>query len=193
MDWLRKSRSIAMLVMFSATLLLAPSHAQVVPAAYSGGHPLWVGAEYSNMSASFPYQSNQRLSGVGAFVDLKLSGHIGLEGDARFLHFGGFAGSTESSYLAGPKAYFFAKGKFQPYAKMLVGVGKIHYPYDIGDASYFALAPGAGADFRLSHRWMLRAEYEYQIWPSSPAYANEPNHELTPNGFQIGVAFRVFR
>jgi opacity protein-like surface antigen len=180
-------------MMLFAALVHVPLRAQAAPAAYRTPHLLWVGAEYSDMSASFPYQSSQRLEGVGVFADFKLNGRVGLEGDARFLHFGGFEDSTESSYLAGPKAYFFTRGRFQPYGKLLVGVGKIHYPFEIGDSSYFALAPGAGSGYRLSRHWMLRAEYEYQIWPNSPGYANEPKHELTPNGFHVGVAYRVSR
>jgi opacity protein-like surface antigen len=193
MDWMRRSCCVAMLMMLSAALLSVRINAQAVPAAYRTPHLLWAGAEYSNVQASFPYQSSQRLTGVGVFADFKLSGRVGLEGDARFLHFGGFEGSTESSYLVGPKAYFFAKGRFQPYGKLLVGVGNIHYPFEIGDASYFALAPGAGSGYRLGSRWLLRAEYEYQMWLDSPGYANEPKHELTPNGFHVGVAFRVSR
>jgi len=177
----------------SAALLHLSVRAQVVPAAFGPADSIWVGAEYSNVHASFPYQSNQRLSGLGVFAGFNLRGRVGLEGDARFLHFGGFYDSTESSYLAGPKVYLFKKGRFQPYGKFLVGVGKIHYPFDIGDASYFALAPGGGASYRLSHRWMVRAEYEYQIWPDSPGYPNEPHHPLTPNGVQLGLAFKLFR
>lgn len=40
---------------------------------------------------------------------------------------------------------------------------------------------------------MLRIEYEYQMWPDSPGYANEPDHQLNPNGFHIGLACRVLR
>lgn len=193
MHWSRRFCCVAVLVPFCAALLHVQLEAQVAPTAYLKPPLFWVGAEYSNVRASFPYQSSQRLEGVGVFAEFRLNGRIGLEGDARFLHFGGFEGSTESSYLAGPKAYFFAKGKFQPYGKFLVGAGRIHYPFAIGDASYFAMAPGGGTDYRLGRRWMLRAEYEYQIWPESPGYANEPKHRLTPNGFHVGVAYRIFR
>jgi opacity protein-like surface antigen len=193
MDWLRRICCSALLITPSALLMHVPLQAQVVPAAYRSPHALWVGAEYSNVRASFPYQSSQRLSGAGLFADFKLNGRVGLDGDARFLHFGGFEDSTESSYLGGPKVYFFTKGRLQPYGKLLVGVGQIHFPFEIGDASYFSLAPGVGSGYRLSSRWMLRAEYEYQIWHNSPGYANEPKHELTPNGFHVGVAYRVFR
>ena len=193
MNWLRRYWCVATLMMLSGAFVHMPAGAQVVPEAYGPAKSTWVGGEYSDFRASFPYQSSQRLEGLGVFADFNLRGRVGVEGDARFLHFGGFYGSTESSYLVGPKAYFFKRGRFQPYGKLLVGVGKIHYPFDIGDASYFALAPGGGVGYRLSRRWMLRGEYEYQIWPSSPGYAIEPNHELTPNGFHVGVAYRVFR
>jgi hypothetical protein len=39
----------------------------------------------------------------------------------------------------------------------------------------------------------LRAEYEYQMWPGSPNFTNEPAHELTPNGFHAGIAYRLLR
>lgn len=192
MNWLRRFCCMAMPTLLSCTLINTTAWAQVVPSAYGPAQSLWVGAEYSNVRASFPYQSNQRLTGVGGFVELKLNGHFGLEGDARYLRFGGFENSTQSSYLAGPKAYFFERRKFHPYGKFLVGVGKIHYPYAIGDASYFALAPGAGVGYRFNRRWMLRGEYEYQMWLNSPGYANEPNHGLTPNGFHVGVEYRIY-
>ena len=191
MHLLRTLRRTATPLALAAALLPACAHAQVVPVAYSSPQSLWVGAEYSNISASFPYQSGQRLQGVGAFVDYNLNRHLGLEFDARFLPFGGFHDSTESSYLAGPRGFFLQRGRFRPYGKMLVSEGKIHYPFTIGDASYLALAPGAGSEYRLSRRWLLRAEYEYQMWLNSPGFANQPKHQLNPNGIHIGVAFKI--
>ena len=129
--------------------------------------------------------------GAGAFADVRLNYRFSLEGEANFLTIGGFEGSTESSYLAGPKAVLLFRGRWLPYGKLLIGDGRIHYPFRIGDASYLALAPAVGADYRLSYRWTLRFEYEYQFWLNSPGYANEPGHELTPNGFHIGIAYRI--
>jgi opacity protein-like surface antigen len=192
MDLLRRFCCIAALTL-SGALSLAPAHAQVVPSAYGPADSLWVGAEYSNINASFPYQSGQRIEGAGVFADFHLRSRISIEGDARFLTVGGFEGSTESSYLAGPRVFLFARGNFRPYGKMLVGVGKIRYPFAVGDANYLALAPGGGTEYRVSHYWALRVEYEYQIWPDSPGYANEPDHPLTPNGFHVGIAYSVFR
>jgi opacity protein-like surface antigen len=190
---LRRALFAALFLVFWGALLCVPAQAQVVPAAYRGPQGFWVGAEYSYIRASFPYQSNQALAGAGVYFDDLVNGRLGLEGDARFLHFGGYLGSTESSYLVGPKGYFLQRGRFSPYAKFLVGVGQIHYPYAIGNGSYFALAPGAGLSYRLSHHWMLRSEYEYQMWLDSPGYAGVPDHELTPNGFHLGVGYRITR
>ena len=192
MDVLRRYGSIAILTTLSVALLLVPAGAQVVPSAYGPGHSLWAGGEYSNVSASFPYQSSQRLEGAGVFADYHLNRLAGIEGEARFLNFGGFEGSTESSYLGGPRFSILAHGRILPFGKVLIGVGRIHYPFQIGSESYFALAPGGGIDYRVSRRWMLRGEYEYQLWLNSPGYANEPDHRLTPNGFHIGVSYRLF-
>lgn len=184
---------IAILTALSTALIPAAARAQAAPSAFGPGKSLWAGAEYSSFSASFPYQSGQRISGTGAFVDYHLNGRLALEAEAHFLRFGGFENSTESSYLAGPKFFLFARGNFRPFAKALVGVGRIHYPYTIGDANYFALAPGAGTEYRLSRRWMLHTDYEYQMWLNSPGYAAEPDHPLTPNGLRLGIAYRLFR
>lgn len=193
MEVLGKYRCAAMLTTLSAALLIVSAKAQVAPSGYKPGHSLWVGAEYSDIEASFPYQSGKRIEGAGAFADLRLSYHLDLEGDARFLRFSGFEGTKESNYLAGPKVSILQKGKFRPYGQMLAGVGRIHYPFLIGNANYFALAPGAGTEYSVSPRWTLRAEYEYQFWLHSPGYANEPDHSLTPNGFHVGIAYAILR
>jgi opacity protein-like surface antigen len=187
--------SICRPVLFLAALLFiaAAAQAQVVPSAYGPRHSLWVGGEYSNMKASFPYQTGQRLWGIGAFADLNVTGHLGVEAEARFLRFNSFYGETEDNYLAGPRYVFGKFGKFQPCAKFLVGIGKIQYPFTIGSGAYLALAPGGGVSYRFSPRWAIRGEYEYQFWPDSPGFTNEPAHQLTPNGFNVGIAFRPFR
>jgi opacity protein-like surface antigen len=167
--------------------------AQVVPSASRGSDTLWVGAEYSNFNASFPYQSGQRLQGVGAFVDFNFDAHLGVEANARFLPFRGHQGETESSYLIGPRYRFRYLGRFQPHAQGLIGAGNIHYPFNIGNANYFDIAPGGGVNYRLSGHWLLRAEYEYQFWLNSPGYSNQPDHQLRPNGINAGVAYRLSR
>jgi hypothetical protein len=177
----------------AAGMVACAAQAQVVPSATGPGRALWVGAEYSNINASFPYQSNQRLWGIGGFADYHLAGHFAVEGEARFLRFQGFYGETEDNYLAGPRYMARRFGKLEPYAQCLAGIGKIQYPFQIGTGSYFAIAPGAGANYRLSRKWTVRGEYEYQLWLNSPNIANEPADQLRPNGFHAGIAYRLFR
>ena len=167
--------------------------AQVVPTAVDGRHSLWVGGEYSNIHAGFPYQSSQRLWGIGGFADYHLTTHIDAEAEARFLRFNSFYGETEDNYLAGPRYLVGTFGKLQPFAQFLVGFGKLEYPFDIGSGQYLALAPGGGVTYRISRKWSLRGEYEYQFWPGSPNFANEPAHEITPNGFHMGLSYRLLR
>ena len=100
---------------------------------------------------------------------------------------------TESSYLIGPRYRFRYLGRFQPHAQGLIGAGNIHYPFNIGNANYFDIAPGGGVNYRLSGHWLLRAEYEYQFWLNSPGYSNQPDHQLRPNGINAGVAYRLSR
>lgn len=164
--------------------------AQAAPAVLGGDHTIWAGAEYSNFKPDFG--PPQRLSGIGTYVDLNWSSRWSAEGEMRFLRFGGFNGEAEDSYLAGPKISLFRRGRFKPYAKFLVGAGVIDFPYKIGNGSYFAFAPGGGIDYRVTRRIALRAEYEYQFWPSAPGIVGEPSNGLRPNGFSAGFAYRIF-
>jgi len=113
--------------------------------------------------------------------------------DARFLRFNSFYGETEDNYMAGPRYLIRRRGKLQPYAQCLAGMGKIQYPFQIGAGSYLALAPGAGANYRIARRWSLRGEYEYQFWPGSPNVTNQPAHQITPSGFHAGLVFRLLK
>ena len=153
---------------------------------------MWAGAEYSNSDASFPYQSHSRLSGVSVFAEYHRDARVGMAATASFMKFGGFENETETSFLAGPQVRLFRRARFQPFADGLVGVGRIRYPFAIGTASYFAIAPSGGVDYLLHRRWSVRAEYQYQLWLNSPGYSNEPHHPLRPNGIQFGISYRLF-
>lgn len=176
-----------------AALACPPAHAQAAPSAFGPGSSLWAGGEYSNINASFPYGSGERLWGMGGFLDYNRAAHLTLEAEARFLRFNGYHGEAEDSFLAGPRYRFRRLGKFQPYGQFLAGLAHIRFPYQIGTMNYLALAPGAGVNYAVSRRLLLRAEYELQIWPNSPNLFNEPGHELRPRGFHVGIAYRVLR
>jgi opacity protein-like surface antigen len=189
---LRQTRRFTMLgvLLLCYWLGLSPSRlrAQAAPAA-RGGAGLWAGAEYSNFSPDFG--PSQRLSGIGGYLDLNWNSRYAAEAEVRFLRFNGFSDQYQDNYLIGPKITIFPKGKLHPYAKVLVGLGKFNFPYQLGYGTYFALAPGAGLDYHPSPRISLRAEYEYQFWPNSPAIAGEPSNSLKPNGFSAGFAYRL--
>jgi opacity protein-like surface antigen len=186
-------QTICWMAALAAGLFAHTAQAQTVPSATRTTHALWVGGEYSNISAGFPYASGQRLQGAGAFVDYHLTSHIGVEAEVRFLRFNSFYGETEDHYLAGPRYMARSFGRLQPYAQFLVGEGRIQYPFGIGSGNYLALAPAAGANYRISSRWSLRGEYEFQFWPGSPNFVNEPAHRITPQGIHAGIAYRLFR
>jgi hypothetical protein len=187
--WRNLGRALAL----AASLSGMAAFAQVVPSATGPGRALWVGAEYSNFDVSFPYQSNQRMMGYGVFVDYYITSHLSVEADARFLTFLSFHGESESNYLAGPKYRSRSFGKIQLYGQGLVGLGKIQFPFSIGDGSYFAVVPGGGINYRLARRWQLRAGYDYELWFNSPNITNVPAHEITPSGFHVGLAFAPLR
>lgn len=186
-------RSLCRLTALAAILMTIAAQAQVEPSAFGPHHGLWLGGEYSNIHAGFPYESNQRLSGIGAFADYHIASHLAVQAELRFLRFNSFYGETEDNYLAGPRYVVGRFGKLQPFAQCLAGIGKIQYPFQIGSGSYLAVAPGAGADYRMAGRWSISGEYEYQFWPGSPDVAGEPVHQIVPSGFHLGVAFRLLR
>ena len=190
---LRFIRSICGLAALAAILTTVAAQAQAVPSGYAPSHGLWVGGEFSNIHAGFPYESNQRLSGIGILANYHITNHIGVQAEMRLLRFNSFYGETEDNYLAGPRYVVGRFGRLQPFAQCLTGIGKIQYPFQIGSGSYLAVAPGAGANYRIARRWSLTGEYEYQFWPGSPGIVDEPAHQIAPSGFHAGVVFRLLR
>jgi hypothetical protein len=178
-------------ILILAVLSAAGAWAQSAPAGFKSRTSLWVGAGYTNMHASFPFASGQRMSGYGVLVDYHWLPLLDVEAEGLWLSHGGFEGTTESSYLAGPKHRFRSFHHIQPYGKFLVGNGRIHFPFAIGDGSYFALVPGGGATYSISKSWAVRGDYEMQYWLNSPGFANQPKHSFTPNGFQAGIVYRL--
>jgi opacity protein-like surface antigen len=165
---------------------------QVEPDADKGKASLWAGAEFANYRAGFPHGSGLRLSGVGAFVTFNRTHHIGFEGHVRFLYVNSWNGETEQDYLAGPRYTFFMSNRWRPFADLEVGAVRIHYPFHIGTGDQFAIAPGGGLEYRVSHRVSVRGIYEYQILPNSPNFTDEPHFGVHPNGVYGGLSIRPF-
>jgi opacity protein-like surface antigen len=174
----------------AAALVLLPASllGQAKPAVLGGIPPLTAGGYYSNFDSDY---SKDRLGGLGVYVDWGLFGKLGVEGEARWLRFHQDFGTHEDNYLVGPR-YSFRHRKFVPYAKFLLGAGELNFPNGEGHGGYFALVPGGGLDYRLTRRFTVRGDYEYHFWPSAPG-GGLPTHGLTPNGFTIGVGYRIFK
>jgi Outer membrane protein beta-barrel domain len=166
---------------------------QVEDSATAGSVPLSVGGSFSFFDAS--YASN-KTAGLGTFIDYSplFSGNLGVEGEGRWLVFGGEHDFSEYNYLVGPRYRFYLKrDKFQPYAKFLVGAGEINFPYDLAHGGYFVMAPGGGLDVSLREHWKLRADYEFQFWPSAPGIPGIQTGSFHPNGVSVGFVYRLFR
>jgi Outer membrane protein beta-barrel domain len=162
---------------------------QVAPSAQGGNSSVWVGGEVSSFNPD--YDARQRLVGIGALVDYNLKPKYGVEFEGRWLKWRGDGDQTQSDYLGGVRYRFFQYQRFGFNAKFLLGGIWIDYPFGAGTGSYFAYAPGAFVDYRLSRRLSVRGDYEYQIIPSAPGFPGFPSHGLSPNGFSAGVTYRI--
>jgi hypothetical protein len=148
---------------------------------------LLAGVEGSYYSPDF---GNGRMYGVGTYVNIDWRRGLGAEGEMRFLPWNGYYGQTQSTYLGGPRYFFLPNSRWRPYGKFLLGGGKMTYPFNIGESSYFVMAPGGGVEYILNHRWRVRADYEFQIWPSAPHVFFQPG-SMKPNGVSLGIAYRI--
>ena len=191
----KKFPVVFFLMLFAASML-----AQSRESATSGPVTLSAGIEISTfnpdwgcLNASAFSCWNGHLLGLAALAD---ANHVwrglGVEGEARWLHWQGPGqGLMESSYLAGPRYPLYRKRSFGFYAKALFGEGRITRPLNLGSGSYFAIAPGGTVEYGFTPRVTVRAEYEYQFWPSFQGLPGEPKNGLTPNGFSFGVSYRL--
>ena len=186
-----RRRLLSALFLIGIALVYSAS-AQVAPSAFSNPRSLWVGADFSYASPDFPDGSSQRIQGAGAFVSYHWLHGVGFEAQGRWLSLNGYQGESESTFLAGPRYSPRAWGRTQPYVRMLAGQGRITFPFQLGTGQYFAFAPAAGLDYRLARHIALRAQYEYQFWPSFPAIVGVPNNGLDPSSLSVGVSYRIF-
>ncbi|MGB7190643.1 MAG: hypothetical protein WBD10_10930 [Acidobacteriaceae bacterium] len=163
-------------------------YGQVARSVSGGEGAVWAGGEFSSFKPDF---GTSRLVGPGAIFDLNVTPKVGVVGEARWLHWHGDGGQTQSDYLIGGKYRFYRWRRFDFDAKFLVGGVWIKFPIDIGSGSYFAYAPGAFVDYHLNHKFRIRGGYEYQLLPSAPNIPGQRSNGLTPNGFSVGVEYRV--
>lgn len=197
----------ALSLMSCCFLLSAVSFSQTQPAAEAQNHSVWVGAEFSTFNPDYGCGSaspfvcwDHQLLGFAplAYVNGVLLHRIGVEAEARILHWRGpDGGVTESSYLAGPRIGLLRWKKAYLVGKIGFGDANIAIPrHGPGDGNHFAFAPGFIAEFKLRPRLVVRSDYEYQVWPSfkgAPTSTTSGCCGLTPNGFSLGLSYEVHK
>jgi hypothetical protein len=198
-------RSSIGLSCFLIAAAAAAATAQVVPSATSHKISITVGAIASGFqpdyagdwacggkscppSFFFPVAEgvNQPLFGPGAFVDVKFSRWVQIEGEARWLRFNRFEDTHEDNYLIGPRVPVYHFWKATLYGKALAGFSRMDLGFGY-HGTFTATAFGGGMDIKLTRRISLRAlDGEYQYWPSWG------NSKITPYGASAGLSYRIF-
>jgi len=194
--------------LFVFLLVPAVVLAQNPRSAVGGEAAVWAGGGISTFNpdwgcpTSSPFCA-QQLIGPAVFGDFNLHDQYGVEAEARWLRWHGSGGFYEDNYLVGPRDRALRWHGLLLWVKLEIGGGWIQTPdYPAAGSlkgSYFAFVPGGTLEYRLSRKLSVRGDYEYEIWPSfkgPPTYSSNgtlnPNASgLTPNGFTIGVAYRI--
>jgi hypothetical protein len=175
---------VAVGLLLLAAAVSTQATAQSRPTADGPGSYIQVGGIGSIFQADY---GQNHLGGDAAFVDANLYRRIGIEAEARALHFKEQEDVHETTYLAGPRISILT-GRFRPYGKFLVGRGQFSFPFHYAQGSYFVIAPGAGVDWQVGRsRLTVRiVDFEFQRWPQ---FSYGP---LQPYGVSSGIALRVF-
>jgi hypothetical protein len=172
----------AVFVLFFAALVTGPpmARAQAVYEARQGGLQVSAGALGSVYSIQY---GQRKMAGITAFVDANTRRPLGIEAEGRWLEYNKTANVHVETYSIGLR-YRFDAGRFQPYAKGLVGFGNFNFPYNYASGRYLVVTAGGGVDFRWTPRISIRAaDIEYQDWPQF-TFGNM-------NSFGVSAGFRV--
>jgi hypothetical protein len=177
-------RAFALLVLLIGLAVGTPrSHAQALPTATAPGEYMAIGGGGSLYQVDY---GQRLLGGLDAYVDINPTWRYGIEGEARFLRYNTSEQVTETNYLIGPRVSFLPRRSFHPYAKFLVGDGHIVLPFHYAEGDLFALAPGAGLDYTIRDRFIVRVvDFEYQMWPQFTFGS------LHPYGLSAGLSIRL--
>ena len=159
------------------------AHAQVVPAGDRGGLIVSVGVMGTGESIQY---GNRHMLGISGFVDAETHRSFGLEAEARMLEWHKTTNVHLETYSIGGR-YHLNFGRYEPYAKGLVGVGYFNFPYNLATGSYLVVSAGGGVDIRLNRRIYFRAaDFEFQDWPQFTYGA------MTTASVSTGIRVRVF-
>jgi opacity protein-like surface antigen len=183
--------------------------AQSEPTAEAKGVPLAVGAGLSGYNADF---GHGHLLGGTLWIDYipnqppRLLRGFRLEAEARDLNYARSA--TEPANLREDVAeggLVYAWPHFlnvRPYGKFSEGYGNTDYESATAGRhhdSRTVVSGGGGVEYRVYRHLWVRADYEYQSWPTffkHPATATTPalpSGRLNPQGFTVGTVYHFTR
>ncbi|NYF81214.1 outer membrane beta-barrel protein [Granulicella arctica] len=171
------------------TLLAGASgaYAQAKPTA-SRLLDLQAGGLFINANSDY---ARSRFNGYGAYADGDFYHGFGAEAEFRYItDQDPYVNLHEHTYEIGPR-YSRHYGRFQPYAKLLIGRGVFNYPENTANLAYNLGALGAGTDIRIFRHVNARIDYEYQHWFSFKrnGLPSDPNDSLSPDALSAGIAY----
>ncbi|MGA9069020.1 MAG: outer membrane beta-barrel protein [Terracidiphilus sp.] len=193
---------LVLALLFASTAYSA--QAQAVPAALGPKDfsPVAIGVGFSGYN---PDQGHGPLFGGTLWIDYipdrvppMLRG-LGVEAEARDLSLDRSATSwlnMKIDYAGGGLIYSWPHFRsFRPYVKTFMGYGNVDdsfnpHPKNYGHASRTVASVGGGLDYQAFRYIWVRADYEYQTWPSifNPP-PRVPSGRLNPQGFTIGAMY----
>lgn len=171
-------------------------YSQVTPAAHQGNIPLSIGGGITDYSLDWGY--GRRMLGITAWVDWHFASQsrflrgVGIEAEGTDLNWDRPSTLSKMRHDTGQGGLTYTWHRFRhfnPYVKMLGGIGSIdfpaplNYPYYTHD-TFSIFSPGGGVEYQLSNRVWVRGDYEYQYW-----HQTFGPHDLNPNGFTIGATY----
>jgi Outer membrane protein beta-barrel domain len=170
------------------------ARAQTVPSAYARTFSVAAGGMGSAFQPDYAGggvagSAPNYLFGYGAYVDVHFTRWIEVEAEGRWLRYNQYLDIHQDNYLLGYEHHFDRQTffGFTPYAKALVGYGKMNFEYNDAHGSFTDVAFGGGLDVRTHGRFIIRpVDFEYQDWP------DWLSSSLHPYGFSAGISYRFF-
>jgi len=195
---LKNIRNIFVVVLLVS--ISAVTRGQAVPTA-SRLADVQVGVDFSNAKPDYqqdlynlaePGTSQSRWNGYGAYANMDLRYHFGLEFDFHNVS-GPDSVQYERTFEVGGRYLYPIGWRFVPYGKAMIGRGIFNFAaqdattgkaYQIANLAYNMESFGGGLDFKMLPGLNIRLfDYEYQRWN------NFPPRSLNPNVISVGVAY----
>jgi opacity protein-like surface antigen len=137
-----------------------------VPAA-AGAHDLFGGYSFEHASSANDVSLSRH--GWNASVALRVAGPLAVVADASG-HYGtsGGVARDQLTLMGGPRVSFLREGKASPFVHALFGLARERAGIQVLDVSIseddkrFGMLLGGGLDVRMSARWAVRLEADYE-------------------------------